>query len=229
MRCSNVVVITQLLSSFMSLLLHTGSSAIPYERSEAMTEQSRHEHDERWLALLNSECNCLVGKPCGDQLRVVLASIRAASNDDIQSKHMYDALHDVRRRWSKDTSTHNSREAAACNYELMPRELLPRIRLYSANTSDAFPYVSQSVIDDVRAMRYIRSTANISHQTTWQRDGWQLLQARLQQYASTGKGSIAEAIVVNDCCWRGQVAHAVASHKQASSNTAAVDSSDDEQ
>jgi hypothetical protein len=204
-----------------------------YERSEPMTEQTKHEHDERWLALLHSECNCRVSSTCADQLRVLLASIRSVSSEDIQRRHMYDTLREVRNRWLKDSSTHNRHTAAACNHELMPLELPPRTGYYSSYRPDTFPYVSQSVFDNVRAMRYIRSSANTTHQTNWQREGWQLLQARLQQYASTGKGSIAEAVVVNDCYWRGQVAHAAASHKHTnSSNTAAADddvSSDNEQ
>jgi hypothetical protein len=194
-----------------------------------MTDQSQHEHDERWLALLYNECNCIVSTKCAEQLRTLLASIRAISSGDAQSRHMYDALREVRNRWRKENSTHNRQTAAACNHELMPRELLPRIGYYSSYTSDTFPYVSQSDIDDVQAMRYIRSSANTTYQAKWQREGWQLLQARLQQYASTGKGSIAEALVVNDYNWRGQIAHTVPSHKHASSsNTAAADDNDDD-
>jgi hypothetical protein len=122
---------------------------------------------------------------------------------------MCELLREVNKRWSKSSSTHNTPTAAACNHELMPRELLPRIGHYTSYTPDTFPYVSQSDIDDVRAMRYIRGKANFAQHCTWQREGWHLLQARLQQYASTGKGSIAEAIVVNDYNWRGQIAHTV--------------------
>jgi hypothetical protein len=59
---------------------NTGNSAKQYERSEPMTDQSQHEHDERWLALLHNECNCNVSTKCAAQLRALLANIRAVSS-----------------------------------------------------------------------------------------------------------------------------------------------------
>jgi hypothetical protein len=203
-----------------------------YERSLPMTEQSKHEHDERWLALLSNECNCSSSQQCCDKLRALLADIRAltATASVERRRQLWRAVDNARRMWQKASSSHSKRAAVACNLELMPRELLPRVRYYSAHISDSFPYVPQSVINDVRAIRYIRSHHNSCSK------GWQLLQARLQQYASTGEGSVAEAIVVNDCYWQNEIAHAepsgnssqAAKRRHASRTAAAHDSSDND-
>jgi hypothetical protein len=177
-----------------------------HERSEPFTEQSKQEHDERWLVVLRKECNCGSSTGCSDKLRALSASIRTLdmSTAPIESRtQLCRAVDRARRAWQKASSKHSKRGAAACNLELMPRELLPRLRYYFKHTVDKYPYVPLSVVNDVRAMRYIRS-----HHNSCSKD-WQMLQARLQQYASTGKGSIAEAIVVNDCYWQNETAHAV--------------------
>eukprot|EP00953_Heterococcus_sp_UTEX-ZZ885_P025259 13734-Heterococcus_DN1.PRE.1 len=36
---------------------------------------------------------------------------------------------------------------------------------------------------------------------------WHTVQQRLEQYAATGAGTVAEAIVYNDYWWNGQLAH----------------------
>jgi hypothetical protein len=217
----------------MALLSYAGGRAMTYERSEPMTEQSQRDHDERWLAMLHNECNCGSSKKCNDKLRALLASIRAfnMSNASVESRtQLRKAIDRARRTWQKASSKHSQRGAAACNHELMPRVLLPRLRYYIGHTSDAYPYVPLSVVNDVRAMRYIRG-----HHNSCSKD-WQILQARLQQYGSTGKGSIAEAIVVNDCYWQNEKAHAVpcgntsqaAKRRHADRRAAAHDSSSDD-
>jgi hypothetical protein len=177
--------------------------APPVDRSEPMTEQEQREHDERWFKLVNRECKCKGNTKCGDWLREILVDIRAdgALTTPQSIKKLQAKLDHVYRKWKVTSNSHNSSKAAACNYSMMPRALLPRVRSYTTHTPHAFPFVPEAAVDDTRAMRYIRSSRDNL------RTGWRCLQARLQQYTSTGKGSIAEAIVVNDCWWSGQIAY----------------------
>eukprot|EP00953_Heterococcus_sp_UTEX-ZZ885_P005859 3626-Heterococcus_DN1.PRE.2 len=52
-------------------------------------------------------------------------------------------------------------------------------------------------------MKHVRANANANGGA----EMWQTLQSRLQQYADSGQGSIAEAIVYNAYYWTGQLAH----------------------
>jgi hypothetical protein len=92
----------------------------------------------------------------------------------------------------------------------VPRELLPLLGANSKSSPNKWPYCSQSTTDDVKAMRFIRS----KHSTASYTDMWRTLQSRLHTYATTGKGSIAEAIVHNDCYWKGELAYEVPSGKK---------------
>jgi hypothetical protein len=175
-----------------------------------MTEQEQHEHDEKWIKLVNRECKCKGNTKCGDNLRKLLTDIRAngALSSPQSVRKLQQKLEHVHRKWKVTSNSHNSSKAAACNYVMMPRELLPRVHSYSKQAPHAFPFVPQAVVNDVRAMRYIRSCRDKLP------TGWRSVQARLQQYASTGKGSVAEAIVVNDYWWGGQIAHDIPSGKK---------------
>jgi hypothetical protein len=83
----------------------------------------------------------------------------------------------------------------------MPRELLPRLTRASEYTPSKFPYATQHTLNDVRAIRYARSKANAGKKRARH---WSTLQVRLREYAATGRGTFAEAIVYNDCYWLGQ-------------------------
>jgi hypothetical protein len=138
--------------------------------------------------------------PCGDKYEAVLQRIRApgAMSTPEQRKKLLQALINVRRPTASGVC-HSSAASALCDHVHMPRELLPRLSTYSS--PQTFPYVSQAITDEVRAIRYLRSRHNdMSMQ-------WAVLQSRLQQYAATGAGTVAEAIVYNDYYWLGQVAH----------------------
>jgi hypothetical protein len=181
------------------------------DRTESMTEQEQREHDERWFKLVNRECKCKGSTKCGDYCREILEDVRAdgaltradgALTTPQSVRKLQTKLHHVHRKWRKVNNSHNSSKAAACNYSIIPRELLPRVRSYTNQAPHAFPFVPEAVVDDIRAMRYIRSSCREKLPTSWR-----CLQARLQQYASTGEGSIAEAIVVNDYWWSGQISY----------------------
>jgi hypothetical protein len=114
----------------------------------------------------------------------------------------------LRRGWCDANcrhSSHNRKTAAACDCTAMPRELLPRLNYAINNDDTCFPYIAQSTVNDVRAMRFIRSKAN-AHNRIY-KEHWAALQPRLAEYATGGSGTIAEAILYNDCKWLGQKAH----------------------
>jgi hypothetical protein len=134
-------------------------------------------------------------------------------------------------------NSHNRKTAAACDYTTMPRELLPRLNYASNYDEGRFPYVTQSTVNDVRAMRFIRSKAN-THNRIF-KEHWAALQPKLAEYAATGTGSIAEAILYTDCKWLGQDAHERPSgsksaaarnrkQKQGTHDDSAQDSSDED-
>jgi hypothetical protein len=170
------------------------------ERTEPQTAQAKQAAEEQWFASLNSRCQCNGRVPCGDKYKAVLQRIRApgAMSSSEQRKKLLHALSHMKRP-SGAGVCHSSAASAACDHVHMPRELLPRLGIYS--NSNTFPYLSQATVDDVRAMRYLRTrhSTRAAH--------WAVLQQRLQQYAATGAGTVAEAIVHNDCYWLGQVAH----------------------
>jgi hypothetical protein len=170
------------------------------ERTEPQTAQAKQAAEEQWFASLNSTCQCNGRVPCGDKYKAVLQRIRApgAMISSEQRKKLLQTL-SVIRRPSGAGVCHSSAASAACDHVHTPRELLPRQSTY--NNSDTFPYLSQATVDDVRAMRYLRTrhSSKAAH--------WAVLQHRLQQYAATGAGTVAEAIVHNDCYWLGQLAY----------------------
>jgi hypothetical protein len=188
----------------MLVLTICTDGTLPIERTEPKTAQDKHDQYEQWYARVNSECDCGRAEKCGDKYRSVLQKTVAegvTSNARLRRLHVV-LIANVRLYWRTD-SKHYSKQSATCDHEHMPRELLPRLGSTHTVTSDKWPYLSQSAMDDVRAMRYIRG----SHATTPYSTMWQTLQPRLQQYAFTGAGSVAETIVTNDYWWTGQVAH----------------------
>jgi hypothetical protein len=130
------------------------------DRSEPKTEQEQREHDEKWFKLVNRECKCKGNIKCGDWLREILVDVRAddALTTPQSIKKLQAKLDHVYRKWKVANNSHNSSKSAACNYSIIPRELLPRVRSYTTQTPHAFAFVPQAAVDDIRAMRYIRSS-----------------------------------------------------------------------
>jgi hypothetical protein len=131
-------------------------------------------------------------------------------NTAAQRLKLHKRIRTIREYWREGCGHYTSTSAAA-DTTRMPKELLPRMGPNSTTTPTTWPFLSQSSIDDVRAMRYIRS----QHSTAAYSTAWQALQLRLQQYAATGAGTIAEAIVCNDCYWCGDAAHEKPSGRRA--------------
>jgi hypothetical protein len=171
-------------------------------------EPKRHQQQtraEEWFDSVNDECEC-PGEQCGTKFMNVLSNIRATpsvhfKDKDIRRK-LERQLRKVRRTWSDD-SAHWHQNSPTCDVVNMPRELLPLLGRNSNSSPNKWPYCSQSTIDDVKAMKYMRS----SHSRPSCSKMSLTLQSRLQQYADSGQGSIAEAIVYNAYYWTGQLAH----------------------
>jgi hypothetical protein len=175
------------------------------ERSEPSLP-AKAAFEDRYYELLNRECprSCSDDK-CGSQLKALVTDVRApgAMQSAEHRATLRTALRDIRAHWA-DTSSHSRKTAAACRHTVMPREALPRQSSARSHTAaDQFPYIARQTVRDVRAMRSVRSKANGNAKS---RERWSVLQQRLQQYAASGAGTIAVAIVCNDCYWLGQVA-----------------------
>eukprot|EP00953_Heterococcus_sp_UTEX-ZZ885_P003546 2428-Heterococcus_DN1.PRE.2 len=170
----------------------------PSSQTKAVFEDSYYDFLNRECPRSSSDCKC------GSQLKALITDIRApgAMQTAAQRERLCSQLHDLRAHWAK-TSSHSRKSAVACRHTVMPREALPRLVSPCSNSADGFPYIAQQTASDVRAMRAVRSRAN---GTTVDSARWDVLQQRLQQYAASGAGTIAEAIVCNDCYWLGQLA-----------------------
>jgi hypothetical protein len=214
---------------------------VTVERTEP-TASTRAAREDQWYQRVNQECRCAGTTKCGTKLKNIVAEIRTGSAmlSAAQRKKLNRTLLNVRTGWCNAEHRHNShnrKTAAACDYTTMPRELLPRLN-YASNCDDTrFPYVAQNTVNDVRAMRFIRSKAN-AHNRMFKAH-WAALQPRLAEYATSGTGSIAEAILYNDCKWLGQQAHERPSgsksaaarnrnRKQGTNDGSAQDSSDED-
>jgi hypothetical protein len=154
---------------------------VPTERTEPPSQQAKRESEERWFTQLNNECKCRGSTRCGDQLRHLLAAVRAEPKLQLnaQCTQLSRTLRRIRSRWSRAHSSHNNRTAAACDHVHMPRELLPRLSCYSKVLPDVFPFVPQNVTDTVRAMRCIRSSSRQQGSSEGSNRDWQLLRAQL--------------------------------------------------
>jgi hypothetical protein len=179
-------------------------STLKIERTESATAEAKHDQYEQWYARVNSECNCNTTEKCGDKYRCLVQKITAeGATSNAQLRNNLNAVITTLSKCWPSGSKHFRKLSATCDHALMPRELLPRLGSRSTVSPDKWPYLSQTTIDDVRAMRFIRS----AYSTRPVNIKWATLQQRLEQHATTGAGTVAEAILVNDYWWLGQVAH----------------------
>jgi hypothetical protein len=179
-------------------------TAVLVERTEPQSQKAQLKHEEQWYSDVNSECKCNGFTKCGDKCRAIVQSARSSSamSTAAQRTALYQRIKVVRAYW-REGCGHCTSNSAAADTARMPKELLPRMGPNGTTTPSTWPFMSQSTIDDVRAMRYIRS----QHSTAAYGAAWQALQLRLQQYVTTGAGSVAEAVVCNDCYWCGETAY----------------------
>jgi hypothetical protein len=196
--------------------------ALPVECTEsaALTEI----REQQWYASVNSECHCEDSIKCGEKFRRIVQSRRAqldTQSSSVTADHsesLTQALSAMTALWtaSGGSCSHFSQQSATCDLACMPRELLPllntmNLAVSTSNTEQSKqPYVPQATLDDVRAITAVRCGLGTKSKLSSAAQ-WRLVQARMQQYADSGSGTIAEAIVHNDCCWRGEHAYAAPS------------------
>jgi hypothetical protein len=194
--------------------------ALPVERTESTALADMRE--QQWYASVNSECHCSNHIKCGDKYRQIVQSRRtqlatdAAAMTVDHSQYLTQQLHAMTALWIESGSncSHLSQQSATCDLACMPRELLPLISNVNSVNNCAehskHPYIPQATLDDVRAITAVRCGLG-THKKLTSAARWMLVQARMQQYADSGSGTIAEAIVHNDCCWRGEQAYVLPS------------------
>jgi hypothetical protein len=142
-------------------ILYTDGT-LPVERTEPATAQTKHDQDEQWYARVNSECGCDRAEKCGDKYREIVQKAAAegvTSNAQLRVRLVNTLLKLT--HW-RAGSKHYSKSSATCDHAHMPRELLLRLGPNSTVTPDKWPYLSQSSINDVRAVRYIRGCSATS-------------------------------------------------------------------
>jgi hypothetical protein len=180
---------------------------VPEERGEPDSEHSRYHAEQQWFNAINYECTCDAPVRCGDMYRQIVQEFRALpSFTPDSSQQLRDQLYLLRYPW-KVNKCHYALSSPTSDVLHTPRELLPRLSLVVKTRPSRWPYLTRTTIDDVRAMTYIRC----KHSHDKKNAKWNTLRARLMQYAATGRGTVAEAIVYNDCYWDGELAYLPAS------------------
>jgi hypothetical protein len=183
---------------------------VPVERTDSAAARVM---ELQWYERVNSECRCKEPVKCGDVYRQIVQErrVQLATEPTADHSHYFtQRLAAVRARWrASGSGCHYMKRSATCDLAHMPRELLPLLFTVRDASSGKYPYVPRATVDDVRAITAIRCKESLKRNSSQ----WQLVQSRLWQYAQSSSGTVAEAIVHNDCCWRGELAYAVPSHK----------------
>jgi hypothetical protein len=149
------------------------------------------ENAKRFTDAVNEECDCS-GKPCGTQLFECF-HLKATGG---MTGHQLDVWrHDlekvvylkVRRKGEKSKHMH---KGSAMFYTRIPRNLLPT----AAQTDDfkgdhVYPFLSLESKASVRAAR------EVYNQRTNTTDKWRNLKAIMNEYITTGEGTVEQALV----------------------------------
>jgi hypothetical protein len=83
----------------------------------------------------------------------------------------------------------------------MPRELLPSVETLCSDDIHMWPYLTRATINDVKAMMLVKYRYKDIQQL---QSSWRPLRTRMNRYADTGRGTVAEAIVHNEFYWFGK-------------------------
>jgi hypothetical protein len=145
---------------------------------------------------------------CGHQYREIVQARRAYGRCSQQNRS---EIQQLRRRLPlechrKQTRLRAARIPPALDLLCMPRELLPSVETVCSSSPEMWPYVKQPTVDAVKAMMLVHCTGEYEHHAQLQ-SAWHTLEVRKKQYAKTGAGSVAEAIVYNGLYWRGELEH----------------------
>jgi hypothetical protein len=183
---------------------HSTDGTVPVERTEPVDAPSKQLQEEQWYASVNSECECTERLKCGDRYREIVLERRPLGPCD---EHNIRGIRFLRRKLllelhREKLRCHFHTASPTCDALHMPRELLPSAQIVcaSATSTEQWPYLTQATIDTVKAMTLVRYYRR-DERTQQLFSAWQTMQARMRQYAVSGRGTVAEAIVHNDCCW----------------------------
>jgi hypothetical protein len=183
---------------------HTADGTAPVERTEPVDTPSKQLQEEQWYASVNSECECKHPVKCGDKYKEIVRARRAfgaCSEQNVRDiRHLRRSL--LFKLHRDKPRCHFYAASPTCDMLHMPRELLPSVAVASHSSIDKWPYLTQATIDTLKAMAVVRYY-NRDECTQHLASAWRTMQVRMQQYAVSGAGTVAEAIVHNDCWWSG--------------------------
>jgi hypothetical protein len=192
----------------------TAPGTVPVERTEPGDTPSKQLQEEQWYASVNSECRCKGNMRCGDRYREIVQERRAlgpcCKNNLKRIKKLRHGL--TVELHQQKARCHNHAASPTRDLLRMPHELLPYLRVVCAASPMKWPFVTKATARDVKAMTLVCCR---QEQEALYAPMWQTMQARMQQYAETGSGTLAEAIVYNDCYWSVKSAHETPSDQNA--------------
>jgi hypothetical protein len=192
----------------------TAAGTVPVERTEPADTASKQLQEEQWYASVNAECRCKGNMRCGDRYREIVQERRAhgacCPNNIKRIKKLRHGL--TVELHQQKARCHNHAASPTRDLLRMPRELLPYLRVVCSASPLKWPFVSKAIARDAKAMTLVR--CRHEHEPLYA-PMWQTMQARMQQYAETGSGTLAEAIVFNDCYWSVNAAHETPSDQNA--------------
>jgi hypothetical protein len=153
-------------------------------------EQTIKKNETEFFHLLDAECGCKVDNTA------VKCSTTIRQLRTLQGAEWKTALNAMHTRWRRPRSGHSKTHSVATNLTLLPRDLLPPCGTVSTWCSIRWPFVSLTDTARLRTYRHVYNFRCEQYRHT--SDSQQFLQKLLpamQQYLSSGKGSIAQALL----------------------------------
>jgi hypothetical protein len=175
---------------------------VPVERIEPRDAPSQQAQDWQWCVSVNRECRCPGGLHCGDRYWRILQARRALGPYSKQNRSSLKELrlkaHELHGKpfWEKP-HCHFHLASPAQDVLYMPRELLPSVETV-CTAPRRWPFLTRATIADVKAMTLVRYRHSGMQQLS---SACHTMKARMQQYAETGRGTVAEAIMHNEFHW----------------------------
>jgi hypothetical protein len=212
---------------YVIVLLIGAAGTVPIERCISLDVPVKRYLEQQWYDKVNKECTCNTEQQqqqqCGDVCRQLLLEIREkfsvvqgtskyivfnkklsqSQSAREQRQQLQQRMNALRCSWAR-SSSHSSSQSPTCDHVTMPSELLPRVSTVSTASQQQWRYLSQATVDNVRAIAEVRSCYARKSNEGW----WHTLKTRLRMHARTGRGTVAEAIVLNDSFWYGSTAFA---------------------
>jgi hypothetical protein len=182
------------------------AGTLPVERTEPSDTPSSQRQEDRWYGGVQRECRCEGSVKCGFKYRQILQQRRAygAFTHKNLTRQKRVKLLQLRCRLRKlqglKASCHMHAASPTQDVLRMPRELLPSAETVCTADVSQWPYLTRATINDVKAMMLVKYRHKDIQQL---QAAWQTLRTRMHQYAVSGRGTVAEAIVHNEHYWLG--------------------------